>query len=375
MPNSKEYFVEERKKLNNIISFLEFSLKTPLKQVLDEENKSISFDKVKLDREKILDFLKNLYALYTILIIADLTKNKNLIETLEKLKFKFATCLENITGSNIDEDEIFKCILKDKNSFPEVLFISGYGLAYGLELKLSLVNNTQTSTPFVEIRTFSKDEGKLNFLLQKAWYYFLNDKDIIHQFNFYISTISNKLKELKKIKTEIEEFLAKDVLKKVSEEYERKAKEFFPLKVPRTIPVIGGRFFKISKWFLFFTLSLFLILFPITCIFSCHLLNGKTWHDILIKASIGFIPIVVGFYLLRYSLKLRDLQEEYKFKSIMLSSLPALSLLIDDKNERDKIITTILLEASNLQTLTKDKGEVVKEILPIVELANKLKNS
>ena len=59
----------------------------------------------------------------------------------------------------------------------------------------------------------------------------------------------------------------------------------------------------------------------------------------------------------------------------MLSSLPALSLLIDDKNERDKIITTILLEASNLQTLTKDKGEVVKEILPIVELANKLKNS
>ena len=177
MQNSKENFVEERKKLNVIISFLEFSLKTStsLRQVLDEENKPIFFDKTKLNREQILDFLKNLYALYTILIIADLTRNKNLIETLEKLKFKFATCLENITENNIDE--IFKCIPKDKNSFREVLFISGYDLAYGLELKLSLGNNAQTSNPFVEIRVYSKNEEKLNFLLQKAWYHFLNDKE------------------------------------------------------------------------------------------------------------------------------------------------------------------------------------------------------
>jgi len=183
----------------------------------------------------------------------------------------------------------------------------------------------------------------------------------------YYNQISQKLKDFEKLKEEIENFLAKDVLKKISKEYEKKANDHIKFSVWE------GKSFIFPKWSLFFLLSL---LFIITPIFGIpKLLNGQTWHDILIKVSIGFIPIIVGFYLLRYSLKLRDLQEEYKFKSIMLSSLPALSILIDDKNERDKIITTILLEASNLQTLTKDKGEIVKEILPIVELANKLKNS
>ena len=198
-------------------------------------------------------------------------------------------------------------------------------------------------------------------------------KNLANEISNYINELQNRKQLFFKTKKEIEEFLAQEVLKEISKEYEKKATEFFAFKVSKKIPIIGGKYYKLSKWFAFFFLSMLLILGPL--FLMPLLLDGKTWHDALIKASIGFIPIAVGFYLLRYSLKLRDLQEEYKFKSIMLSSLPALSLLIEDKAERDKLITTLLLEGANLQTLTKDKGEIVKEILPIVELANKLRNN
>jgi len=316
---------------------------------------------------KIRKILKELYTLNLALFISDLTQNKDLITSIKnEVCFDFF-CIDQ---RNIEEfTQIFDCIPVKKNIAIPLLSVKARSSNQRL---LYLEIRKKNSGPIFDILIHANtnfninDKEKINlldFIFKKALNVFFNDKNISYSLENYIKIIEKRLKDLDNLKTEIEQFLAKDVLKNVSKEYEQKAQDSIK------IPILGNK----SKWFVFFLLALLFIFTPLFVI--PILLDGKTWHDILIKVSIGFIPIIVGFYLLRYSLKLRDLQEEYKFKSIMLSSLPALSILIDDKNERDKIITTILLEASNLQTLTKDKGEIVKEILPIVELANKLKNS
>jgi hypothetical protein len=357
--SEKVDFSSEREKLDLIISFLENLLNSKDKTIKDKKGKKIP---INVDKIEIKRLLEKLYTLNLILSISDLTKNEDLISLINnELTFNFP-CLER---KNIKEaTRIFDCIPENENTIVYLLSIKAerFNKNELLSLKFGKKNLSFNIETFIHPQISSVNHNKeldlLDFIFKKALSVLFYDKNIYSSLEDYINSISERLQHLDNLKRQIEEFLAKDVLKKVSEEYKHKSEE---------------KILKIPKWFIFFTFSLILILCPL--FFTPKLLDDKPLHDILIKASIGFIPIVVGFYLLRYSLKLRDLQEEYKFKSIMLSSLPALSILIDDKNERDKIITTILLEASNLQTLTKDKGEIAKEILPVVELANKLRNN
>ena len=178
--------------------------------------------------------------------------------------------------------------------------------------------------------------------------------DIFNHIESLKNHIETKLQEFQRAKKGLEEFIKEESLGVFSKEFNKKA------------------------WWLWFqivvfgSLTLFLILATLATILHLSEINSDNIHIFLIRSAIVFILGGISFYLLRYTIKLLERKDEYRYKALVLSTFPALNYFLNKDENRYELIKTIILEQQKLQTLSSE-GEKTP-INELVKLASIFKS-
>ncbi len=181
------------------------------------------------------------------------------------------------------------------------------------------------------------------------------NQDAVSQVEDYKNFLEGKLNELYEVKKNLEEFIKEKSLEEFSNRFKEEAEQ---------VPVMKS----IAVTFALVILTTVMLVYVIIEAIS-GTSTTASWQLFLAKLSIIAFFGGISIYLLRYTLRLIERRQEYLYKSLVLSTFPALNFFLQDDRSRYELIKTLILENQKLQTLSpKEEKLPVEEIVKLLSV-------
>ena len=177
------------------------------------------------------------------------------------------------------------------------------------------------------------------------------NSDVVAQIENYKQFLQKKLEELYEAKRNLEEFIKEKSLEEFSKKFEKEA-EKVPVKASMVVTVT----------------SIIITVLMLICL-AVEAASSTDWQIFLVKLTIVAVFGGISVYLLRYTIRLIERQQEYRYKALTLSTFPALNFFLENDKNRYELIKTLILENQRLQTLSsKEENLPVEEIVKLLSV-------
>jgi len=177
------------------------------------------------------------------------------------------------------------------------------------------------------------------------------NSDVVAQIENYKQFLQKKLEELYDAKRNLEEFIKEKSLEEFSKKFEKEA-EKVPVKASMVVTVT----------------SIIITVLMLICL-AVEAASSTDWQIFLVKLTIVAVFGGISVYLLRYTIRLIERQQEYRYKALTLSTFPALNFFLENDKNRYELIKTLILENQRLQTLSsKEENLPVEEIVKLLSV-------
>jgi len=181
------------------------------------------------------------------------------------------------------------------------------------------------------------------------------NQDAVSQVEDYKNFLEGKLNELYEVKKNLEEFIKEKSLEEFSKRFREEADN-----IPVWISAIATGLSIAATGVVLYLLILKAMDSDI---------NSVNWQFFLTKLTIVAILGGISIYLLKYTVKLVERQQEYRYKALTLSTFPALNFFLQDDRSRYELIKTLILENQKLQTLSSREDRLpVEEIIKLLSV-------
>ena len=181
------------------------------------------------------------------------------------------------------------------------------------------------------------------------------NSDVVAQVESYKQFLQEKLNEVYKAKKNLEEFIKEKSLEEFSKRFREEADN-----IPVWISAIATGLSIAATGVVLYLLILKAMDSDI---------NSVNWQFFLTKLTIVAILGGISIYLLKYTVKLVERQQEYRYKALTLSTFPALNFFLQDDRSRYELIKTLILENQKLQTLSSREDRLpVEEIIKLLSV-------